>query len=126
MFMVFGGKIVFGFLHAKPCRIIWKFPQQINFGSETCEIWPKVGTWTCPSCPKVSKWGRNPPKKHPSFLKRQQNQFLKSKSLLKNNRISFLKRQHNLFFCLTNLTKDLSSVDSRNQETHKGTYMENI
>ena len=32
-------------LHAKPCRIIWKLPQKLNFGPETCEIGPKDGTW---------------------------------------------------------------------------------
>ena len=70
---------------------MWKFLQQLNFGSETWQIWPKVGTWTCPSCPKVSKWGRHHPK-HPSFWKKQQNQFLKSKSLLKRQQDQFFEK----------------------------------
>ena len=53
--------VFFGLLDAKPYRTIMKLPQKLSFGPEACEIWPKVGTWTCPSCPKSSKWGRNPP-----------------------------------------------------------------
>ena len=37
--------VFFELLHAKPCRIIWKFPQKLSFEPEMCEIGPKVGTW---------------------------------------------------------------------------------
>merc|ERR1711924_276410 len=38
----------FEFLQQKPCRIIYKFRQKFSFGSETCEIGPKVVIWSCP------------------------------------------------------------------------------
>ena len=50
-----GTNLSFGFLHEKPCRIIMKLRQQIIFETETRELGPKVGTWTCPSCPKSHK-----------------------------------------------------------------------
>ena len=41
-FYFFGlNTVVFELLHAKPCRIIWKLPQKVRFGSETCKIEPK-------------------------------------------------------------------------------------
>ena len=42
----------FELLHTKPCRTIWKLHQKVSFGSETCEIWQKVGIWTCPDLPR--------------------------------------------------------------------------
>ena len=43
MFKMCGLKtLFFEVLQAKPCRIIWKLPQQINFECETCETEPKV------------------------------------------------------------------------------------
>ena len=37
--------VFFEFLHAKPCRIIWKFPQKLSVGPETCEFLTKVAIW---------------------------------------------------------------------------------
>ena len=42
----------FGFLGAKPCRNIWKLPQKLSFGPETCEIEPKLWHRTCPDLPR--------------------------------------------------------------------------
>ena len=38
----------FKLLHAKPCRIIWKFNQQLSFGTEMCEIGPELCLRSCP------------------------------------------------------------------------------
>ena len=42
----------FELLQQKPCRIIQKFHQKPYFESETCQIGPKVGIWTCPDLPR--------------------------------------------------------------------------
>ena len=42
----------FEFLQAKPCRIIKKIHQKVSFGSETCQIGPKLWLWTLPGLPR--------------------------------------------------------------------------
>ena len=44
--------VFFELLHAKPCRIIYKFHQNTILGPETCEIGSKVGNRTCPDLPR--------------------------------------------------------------------------
>ena len=74
-----GFNVLLSFLVEKWYRTNMNLPQKTSFGSETCEIEPKVETWTCPSCPKSSKWGRNPPENKGLVLCwRQHNRILKS------------------------------------------------
>ena len=40
-------------------------PQKVNFGPETSEIEPKVGTWTCPAGPKKLQVRAKPSRKTP-------------------------------------------------------------
>ena len=47
--MAFGqNNVFFELLQQKPCRIIQKVGRKVSFGSEACEIGPKVAIWTCP------------------------------------------------------------------------------
>ena len=60
---------------------------KLSFGPETCEIGPKVGTWTCPSCPKSSK--RRQKNKTPCL--QTSNAPKEGEALQQNNTFSFLK-----------------------------------
>ena len=51
----------FGLLDAKPCRLIWKLPQKVSFGTGTCEIEPKLFICSCPKLlltPSIKKHTR--------------------------------------------------------------------
>ena len=56
-----GKTLLFGFLHAKPCRTIMKLPQKVSFGSERCKIGPKLWLRSCPDLlltPYIKKYKR--------------------------------------------------------------------
>ena len=42
----------FRLLDTKPYRTIMKLPRKLSFGTETCEIEPKVVIWSCPDLPR--------------------------------------------------------------------------
>ena len=40
------------YVHTKPCRTMMKLPQKVSFGSEACQIGPKLWLPSCPDLPR--------------------------------------------------------------------------